>query len=83
MQIEHIHGVIDKKNNIIPKRIFICELNNSSAVLTILTAKIITGILKIIIIRLPIEKFLLFKRFIEPEIEAIQVMITEPIIKLK
>ena len=32
--------------------------------------KIIKGMLKTIIITLPTAKFLLFKRFIEPEIEA-------------
>jgi len=55
----------------------------SSEVLIRLTEKIITGILKIIIIRLPIAKFLLFNRFIDPEMDEMHVMIGDPIRKLK
>ena len=47
-----------------------------------LVLKIIKGILKTIIITLPIAKFLLFKRFIEPEIDARAVKIGEPRIKV-
>ena len=43
-----------------------------------LVLKIIKGILKTIIITLPIAKLLLFKRFIEPEIEASDVNTGEP-----
>ena len=43
-----------------------------------LVLKIIKGILKTIIITLPIAKFLLFKRFIDPEIEARDVNTGEP-----
>ena len=45
--------------------------------------KIIIGMLKTIIIKLPIAKFFLFNRFIEPEIDEIQVIMGEPIKKLK
>ena len=43
-----------------------------------LVLKIIKGILKTIIITLPIAKFLLFNKFIEPEIEARDVNTGEP-----
>jgi len=42
------------------------------------TLNIIKGMLKIITITLPMAKFLLFKRFIEPEIEASDVNIGDP-----
>ena len=51
--------------------------------LTRLTLNIIIGMLKIIIIKLPMAKFFLFNKYIDPEIEAIQVIIGEPIKKLK
>ena len=51
--------------------------------LTISTEKIITGILNTITIILPKEKFLLFNKFIEDEIEPRQDKIIEPIKKLK
>jgi len=78
-------GEIARKKNIIPKRIFICALIISILLetLIILTPNIITGILKIIIISPPIEKFLLFNKFIDPDIADIQVIITDPIKKLK
>ena len=47
-----------------------------------LTLKIITGMLNIIMIILPMAKFLLFNKFIDPEIEAIEVKIGDPIKKL-
>ena len=47
-----------------------------------LTLKIITGMLNIIMIILPMAKFLLFNKFIDPEIEAIEVNIGDPIKKL-
>ncbi len=71
------------KKNIMPRRILSCDFIKFSEELIIPTQKIITGMLKIITIRLPIAKFLLFNKFIEPEIEQIQVIINEPIIKLK
>ena len=46
-----------------------------------LTLKIIIGMLNIIMITLPIAKFLLFNKFIDPEIEAIDVNIGDPIKK--
>ena len=46
------------------------------------TLKIIIGMLNIIMITLPIAKFLLFNKFIDPEIEAIEVNIGDPIKKL-
>ena len=51
--------------------------------LTIPTEKIITGMLNTITIILPKEKFLLFNKFIEDEIEPRQDKINEPIRKLK
>ena len=53
-------------------------LINSGGALITLVLNIIKGMLKIIIITLPIAKFLLFNRFIEPEIEASDVNIGEP-----
>ena len=70
------------KKNIIPSRIFIWEFISSGDELTRLTLNIIIGILKIIIIKLPMAKFLLFNKYIDPEIEAIQVIIGDPIKKL-
>lgn len=46
------------------------------------TLKIIIGMLNIIMITLPMAKFLLFNKFIDPEIEAIDVNIGDPIKKL-
>ena len=43
-----------------------------------LVLKIIKGMLRIITITLPIAKFLLFKRFIDPEMEASDVKTGEP-----
>ena len=83
MQIAQIQGVIAKKKNIIPNRILIWALINFSVSLVRLTANIIMGMLKIIIIKLPIAKFLLFNKFIDPEIEAMQVIMGDPIKKLK
>ena len=66
----------------IPKRIFNKGIKLSLE-LTIPTEKIITGILNTITIILPKEKFLLFNKFIEDEIEPRQDKIKEPIRKLK
>ena len=78
-------GEIARKKNIIPKRILICALIISILfeTFTILTPNIITGILNIIIISPPIEKFFLFNKFIDPDTADIQVIITDPIKKLK
>ena len=46
------------------------------------TLNIIIGMLNIIMITLPMAKFLLFNKFIDPEIEAIDVKIGDPIKKL-
>ena len=83
MQYELIQGVIAKKNNIMPIKILICAFTISEETFPRFTAKIIIGMLNIIIIKPPIVKFFLFKRFIEPDIVAIQVMVGEPIKKLK
>ena len=83
IQAELVHGVIAKKKNKIPIKIFIWGLINSSEEFIKLTLKIITGILKSITIRLPIVKFLSFNKFIELEIEAILVKIGETEILMK
>ena len=83
MQAAEIHGVIDKKKSNIPIRIFSWAITISSEALMILTLKIIIGILNIIMIILPMAKFLLFSKFIDPEIEATDVNIGDPIKKLK
>jgi len=82
MQAEHIQGVIDKKNKRIPIRILICASTIFSGLLIIPTPNIITGILNIIIIKLPTAKFLLFSKFIDPEIAVMHVRVGEPIKKL-
>ena len=82
MHAAHIHGVIAKNKNKTPNKIFICGFIISIGAFIIPTLNIITGILKIIIIRLPIEKFLLFNKFIDPEIEEIEVKIGDPIRKV-
>jgi hypothetical protein len=82
MQAAHIQGEIDKKRNIIPRRILICASMISFGTLIMFTPNIITGMLKIIIIKLPTAKFFLFNRFIDPEIAVMQVIIGDPIKKL-
>ena len=77
MQPALIQGFIAKNNNKIPAKILNCDLINSGGALITLTLNIIRGILKTITITLPIAKFLLFKRFIEPEIEAMDDKIGE------
>jgi len=66
----------------IPNRIFNKGIK-SSLELTIPTEKIIIGMLSVITIIPPKEKFLLFSKFIEDEIEPRQDKINEPIKKLK
>ena len=77
-----IQGVREKNINNIPKRIFKRGIK-LLLYLTIPTEKIITGMLNTITIILPKEKFLLFNKFIEDEIEPRQDKINEPIRKLK
>ena len=57
------------------------ELKLSSALL-IPTENIITSMLNKIIIKLPIEKFVLFNKFIDAEIEIKDDKINDPIIKV-
>ena len=81
MHMALTQGVIDKNINNIPIRI----LSRSMKLLlelTIPTEKIITGILKRSTIILASEKFFLFNKFIEDEIEPMHDKIKEPIKKL-
>ena len=78
MHAAQIHGVIEIKNSIIPNKIFIWASIMFCGESMILMEKIITGMLKIIIIKLPIAKFLLFNKFIDPEIDDMQVIIGMP-----
>ena len=73
-------GAIPRIINAIPKSKFNRVLK-SVFILLISTENIITGMLNRIIIKLPIEKFVLFNRFIEAEIEPKHEKINEPIIK--
>ena len=82
MQVALIHGVKARKNKKIPKRMLNWGLINSGGALIIPTLNIIKGIVKIITIKLAIAKFLLFKRFIDPEIEVIEVNTGELIRKV-
>ena len=79
MQAAETQGVTAKQKNNIPVRIFSWATTISSAALMIPTLKIIIGMLNIIMITLPMAKFLLFNKFIDPEIEAIDVNIGDPI----
>ena len=83
MQVAEIQGVTAKKKNNIPVKILSCALTISSDALMMPTLNIITGILNSMMIKLPIVKFLLFNKFIDPEIDAIDVNIGDPIKKLK
>jgi hypothetical protein len=82
MQAALDQGAIPKKIKAIPINKLIKELNSLSASF-IPTAKIIRGILNKRTIILPIEKFVLFNKFIEAEIEPKQDKINDPIIKVK
>ena len=75
------HGAIPKKIKAIPISKLRSELNSLSA-LFIPTENIITGMLNKSTITLPIEKFVLFNKFIEAEIEPKQDKINDPIIKV-
>ena len=61
---------------------FICGLINSTEPLIVETLNMIIGILNIIIIELPKAMFLLFSKFIAPDIEANEVKINELIINI-
>ena len=76
------HGAIPKKIKAIPISKLRSELNSLSA-LFIPTENIIKGMLNKSTIILPIEKFVLFNKFIEAEIEPKQDKINDPIIKVK
>ena len=82
MQAAETQGVTAKKKNNIPIRICSWALTISSEALMMPTLNIIIGILNIMMITLPIAKFLWFNKFIDPEIEAIEVNIGDPIKKL-
>jgi len=75
-------GEIPKKIKAIPKSKLIRELKLASE-LFIPIEKIITGIKNKITIKLPIEKLVLFNRFIDAEIDPRHDKINEPIIKVK
>jgi hypothetical protein len=82
MQAALDHGAIPKKIKAIPINKLMSELKSLSA-LFIPTENIIRGILNKSTIMLPIEKFVLFSKFIEAEIEPKQDKINDPIIKVK
>ena len=75
-------GVIPKKIRAIPISILIKELNSLLALL-IPTENIINGTLKKRTTMPPREKFVLFNKFIEAEIEAKQDKINDPIENVK
>ena len=74
-------GAIPKKIKAIPISKLIREINSLS-LLFIPTENIIRGILNNSTITLPIEKFVLFNKFIDAEIEPKQDKINDPIIKV-
>ena len=82
MQAALDQGATPKKIRAIP----ISKLNRelkSFSLLFIPTEKIIRGMLNKSTITLPIEKFVLFNKFIEAEIEPKHDKINDPIIKVK
>ena len=82
MQAALDQGATPKKTKAIPINKLNRELKSLSA-LFIPTENIIRGMLNKSTITLPIEKFVLFNKFIEAEIEPKQDKINEPIIKVK
>ena len=82
MQAALDHGAIPKKIKANPINKLMSELTSLSA-LFIPTENIIRGMLNKRTITLPIEKFVLFNKFIEAEIEPKQDKINDPIIKVK
>ena len=75
-------GDIPRKIKVIPKRRFSKELKLLFSLINP-TENIITGMLNNNIIILPIEKLILFNKFIDAEIETKHDKINEPIKKLK
>ena len=75
-------GANPKKIKAIPINKLMSELKSLSA-LFISTENIIRGILNKRTMTLPIEKFVLFNKFIDAEIEPKQDKINDPIIKVK
>ena len=82
MQAALDHWAIPKKIKAIPINKLSKELKSLSA-LFIPTENIIRGMLNKSTITLPIEKLVLFNKFIEAEIEPKQDKINDPIIKVK
>ena len=82
MQAALDQGEIPKKINAIPKSKLIRELKLLST-LFMPTENIITGILNKSTIILPIEKFVLFNKFIDAEIELKQDKINDPITNVR
>ena len=82
MQAALDQGEIPKKIKDMPNNKLIKELKLSST-LFIPTENIIRGILNKRTIILPIEKFVLFNKFIDAEIEPKHDKINDPIIKVK
>ena len=82
MQAALDQGATPKKIRAIPINKLRRELKSLSA-LFIPTENIISGMLNKSTITLPIEKFVLFNKFIEDEIEPKQDKINDPIIKVK
>tara|TARA_B100000579_G_C22735642_1_gene806535 strand:+ start:748 stop:1026 length:279 start_codon:yes stop_codon:yes gene_type:complete len=76
------HGAIPKKIRVIPISILNSELKLVSE-LFIPTENIIRGMLNKSTIILPIEKFVLFSKFIDAEIEPKHDKINDPIKKVK
>jgi hypothetical protein len=81
MQAALDQGATPKKIRAIPINKLRRELKSLSA-LFIPTENIISGMLNKSTITLPIEKFVLFNKFIEAEIEPKQDKINDPIIKV-
>ena len=82
MQAALDQGAMPKKIRAIPINKLRRELKSLSA-LFIPTENIISGMLNKSTITLPIEKFVLFNKFIEAEIEPKQDKINDPIIKVE
>ena len=76
------HGEIPKNIKAIPKSKFIKDLKSLSELFNPIE-KIMTGIKNKRTIRLPIEKLVLFNKFIDAEIDPKQDKINEPIINVK
>ena len=82
MQAALDQGEIPKKTNVMPTSKLIMEIKSVSVLFTP-TENIITGMLNRSTIKLPIEKFVEFSKFIEAEIELKQDKINDPIKKVR